>query len=102
MKKLIYLLLFSASLANMAQAELVASSRTIFKGRITIATCNIVVVMTIRRFTWGRYRPPSWILKGNLPRSRSLSACMVAIPQTRSSKPCLIKPAKGNWVGDPG
>jgi type 1 fimbria pilin len=43
MKKLIYLLLLCASLANMAQAELVASSRTTFKGRITIATCNIVV-----------------------------------------------------------
>ncbi|EPT0360583.1 fimbrial protein [Enterobacter cloacae] len=42
-RKLIYLLLLSASLINMAQANLTASSRTVFKGRITIATCNIVV-----------------------------------------------------------
>lgn len=43
MKQLIYLLLLSVSLVNMARAEVIASSRTVFKGRITIATCNIVV-----------------------------------------------------------
>lgn len=43
MNKLIYLLLFAVSLVNMARAELVASSKTVFKGRITIATCNVVV-----------------------------------------------------------
>lgn len=43
MNKLIYLLLLAVSLVNMARAEVVASSKTVFKGRITIATCNIVV-----------------------------------------------------------
>lgn len=43
MKKLIYLLLLCASSVNMARADVMASSRTTFKGRISIATCNIVV-----------------------------------------------------------
>lgn len=43
MKKWMFFLLCSLLLMNIAQAELVASSRTLFKGRITIATCNIVV-----------------------------------------------------------
>lgn len=43
MRKGLYFLLISLFVVDMAQADLVATSRTTFKGLITIATCNIVV-----------------------------------------------------------
>lgn len=43
MIRILYSLLIYLYLINMAQAEIVATSRTTFKGNITIATCNIVV-----------------------------------------------------------
>lgn len=43
MRKVLYSLLIYFFLIDIAKAEVVANSRTTFKGLITIATCNIVV-----------------------------------------------------------